>query len=204
MLASSIALLSQCDLAQSNSLLLVEQVLYLSQGDSYIQELNISEEPPASPSSVPLHFWHSLHKVPLSVEYFSKVVKSIHDDTDFWEKMTHAHLEEDSSQTEKETNVLDLSKFPWQAEKSDSPHCLDDYVLLMCINPKVAHENLLSLVPPLMESVSVPLLSVVLKRESNTTTPLLLVHNESCPISQSNMLHLESELRTIHQVYYLA
>jgi hypothetical protein len=189
-------LLSQCHpITSSNSLLLVEQLLYLSQGDSYLQDLvtTLENEDPSIPACVSQDLWRLLHKIPLSMEYFSVVISSIHANPEFWESLA-------SVISDNLTELKELPPFPWKL-KDDSNNLsaqaassLDEYVLLNCLRPQMVHDKLLALAKPLVDSVKVPeLREIIIGAEG--FYPLLLVHSRESLVSQANEMELEGELK---------
>ena len=177
------ALLTHSNPSMCSSLLLVEQLLYLAHGDRYLQELDITlgDEQPTSPSCISHELWQTLHKIPLSTDFFSGVIKSVHDNPDFWESL--------SSPDE----MVESPNFPWKLSDSVPSSGLDEFVLLNCLCPQVVSDKLLALANPLVELIQVPQLrDIVLGDNSH---PLLLFHNRECPVSQANMLELNNELK---------
>ena len=192
LLASCMSLLTLSRSSLTNSLLLVEQLLYIAQGDSYLQELDVTleDEHPPSPSCVPHELWQTLHKIPLSTEYFSVMIKSIHDDTKFWESLITPERAVDS---------CELPKFPWKKDSDGSNLSLqttgpDEYVLLKCMCPHIVSDSLLTLANRLVDSVQIPELKEIVQN-GDSSYPLLLLHDRESPVSQANVLELESELK---------
>ena len=192
LLASSMVVLSQCHpITSSNSFLLVEQFLYLSQGDGYLQDLDVTleNERPSTPTCVSGELWRLLHKIPLSTEYFSMVIRSIHDNPEFWETLS-------SAVSDNVTELKELPPFPWKLGEDilTQTSSLDEYVLLHCLRPQIIHDKLLALARPLVDSVKVPELREIITG-AEKSYPLLLVHNRESVVSQANEMELESELR---------
>ena len=77
---------------------------------------------------------------------------------------------------------------------------LDDYVMLKCLNEEGFQSKVSSLIRPLVDSVSVPLLRDVL--QANPVQPVLLVYDEGSPRSQALMYSLEEEIRNAFQVNF--
>ena len=182
----SMVLLSESKPNHNSSLLLVEQLLYLAHGESYLQELDITleDERPPSPSYVSHDLWQSLHKIPLSTEYFSVVIKSIHDNPEFWTSLNETR------------ETQDLPTLPWRVNDDSSPSDagLDEYVLQNCLCPEIVRDKLLSMAGQLVESIEVPELSEII--ESNEKSrPLLLLHSKESLVSQANLVELEDELK---------
>ena len=187
--------LSQCHpITSSNSLLLVEQLLYLTQGASYLQDLDttLENERPSTPTCISQDLWRLLHKIPLSTEYFSLVIRSIHDNPEFWKSL---------APTAGDDNLTELKKlppFPWKLTDSNnlSPQTsnLDEYVLLNCLYPQIIHNKLLALARPLVDSVKVPELREIITG-AESSYPLLLVHSRESLVSQANEMELENELK---------
>lgn len=166
----------------------MEQLLYLAQGESYLNELDITldEERPPSPACISHDQWQTLHKIPLSTEYFSVVVKSIHDNPDFWESL--------SASSKDVAESSDLLPFPWkQADSSPPTSGLDEYVLLKCLHSQSVSDKLVGLANKLVASIEVPELREIIQADS--LHPLLLLHDRACPVSQANEMELENELR---------
>ena len=186
--------LSQCHPVTSfNSLLLVEQLLYLAQGASYLQDLDttLENERPSTPSCISQDLWQLLHKIPLSTEYFSVVIRSIHDNPEFWKSLA-------PTASDNLTELKELPHFPWKLADSNNVSAqissLDEYVLLNCLHPQIVHDELLALARPLVDSVKVPELREIITGAEGPY-PLLLVHSRGSPVSQANEMELESELR---------
>ena len=194
LLASSVAVLSQCHpITSSNSLLLVEQLLYLAQGASYLQDLDttLENEFPSTPTCVSQDVWRLLHKIPLSTDYFSVVIRSIHDNPEFWESLA-------PTAADNLTELKELPPFPWKLTDLNNllaqTSSLDEYVLLKCLYPLIVDDKLLALARPLVDSVKVPELREIITGAEGSY-PLLLVHSRESPVSQANEMELESELR---------
>ena len=187
-------LLSQCrPINSSSSLLLVEQLLYLSLGEGYLQELDttLENERPSPPTCVSRDLWQLLHKIPLSTEYFSTVIRSIHDNPEFWESLPTA---------DKLTELQELPLFPWKLTDlnnsiSSQTSGLDEYVLLNCLCPQIVRDKLLALARPLVDSVKVPELKEIITG-AKSSYPLLLVYNKESPVSQANEMELENGLKS--------
>ena len=187
------AILSQCHpITSSNSLLLVEQLLYLSQGPSYLQDLDTSleNEHQSIPACISQELWRLLHKIPLSAEYFSVVISSIHDNPEFWESLGPVI-------GDNLTELKELPPFPWKLGNNlSSAHgsSLDEYVLLNCLRPQLVQDKLLALARPLVDSVEVPELREIIAGAEGSY-PLLLVHSRESVVSQANEMELESQLK---------
>ena len=193
-------LLSQCRpvTSPSNSLLLVEQLLYLAHRDGYLQDLDTSlgNELPSAPACITQELWQALHKIPLSAEYFAVVIRSMYDHPEYWESLPAS---------DKLAELQGLPPFPWKLAGSNisSPpqtSSLDEYVLLNCLCPEIVQDKLLALARPLVDSVNVQrLVNIITGAE--TFYPLLLVHSMDSTVSQANKMELESELKQCLQVY---
>ena len=167
----------------------MEQLLYLTHGESYLQELDftLEDERPPSPACISQDVWRALHKIPLSTEYFSVVIKSIHDDAAFWESLTAPDKMADLQE--------ELPEFPWKTSDFSPPlpTGLDECVLLNCLCPQVVASKLLATAGKVVDSTDVPELREIVRTESRPR-PLLLLHDVECPVSQANAMELESEL----------
>ena len=157
----------------------------------YLQDMDSStleNERPSTPTCVSQDLWRMLHKIPLSTEYFSVVIRSIHDQPEFWESlapMTGDNLAE----------LKELPPFPWKLDNlSKQASSLDEYVLLKCLCPQVVHDKLLALARPLVDSVKVPELREIITGAEGSY-PLLLVHSRESLVSQANEMELERELK---------
>ena len=157
----------------------------------YLQDMDSStleNERPSTPTCVSQDLWRMLHKIPLSTEYFSVVIRSIHDQPEFWESlapMTGDNLAE----------LKELPPFPWKLDNlSKQASSLDEYVLLKCLRPQVVHDKLLALARPLVDSVKVPELREIIAGAEGSY-PLLLVHSSESLVSQANEMELERELK---------
>ena len=136
--------------------------------------------------------WQLLHKIPLSAEYFSVVISSIHDNPEFWESLGLVI-------GDNLTELKELPPFPWKL-KDDSNSLsaqvssLDEYVLLNCLRPQLVQDKLLALARPLVDSVEVPELREIITGAEGSY-PLLLVHSRENLVSQANEMELEGQLK---------
>ena len=170
----------------------MDQLLYLSQGQSYLQELDISNQFPPNPSCVPEELWHNLHTLPLHVEYFRKVIRSTHNNPQFWEELQQSHGE-----------VFNFEAFPWrEGEGDNNPITLNDFVLLCCINQEAVVTVLQKETSTLVDSTSVPTLAGILSPAASQQRkrPILFLSEERSGISSMNLYHLEAELKSQLQV----
>ena len=190
MLAYSMALLTESDLSLSSiAVPLAEQLLYLAHGEQALGDLEDATPPPKD-MDIPQGLWETLQRIPLSLDYYNLVVASLETHPQFWGAIA------DSSEG---LAVRDFSDFPWRAERgSEVIVGLDDHVLLKCLSEEAWLAKLSNLIEPLTKSVSVPLLSKVL-RES-PTEPVLLYYEESCPRSQALLYVLEQEVTDTFKV----
>lgn len=175
--------------SRDSSLLLVEQLLYLAQGEAYLSELDLTleEDRPDTPGCISRDLWRALHRIPLSTDYFSEVINSVHDHPAFWESLPAP---------ESVAKYGDIPNFPWKgsvSESSSPDRGLDDYVLLNHMYPLTLRERLLVLTSQLISKVEVPELKEMIRVGSSQ--PLLLLYDEECPVSQCNVMELESQLK---------
>ncbi len=183
LLASAIHVLSHCHLPDDPSTT-TDQLCYISQGDSCLQGLELSDSPPPAPAGVSEELWSALYRAPLSTAYFSEVIQSIHSSQEFWQGL----------QTQ---GRADVATFPWRQNDS-KPVTLDDWVFLRCLNEKEAMESLQLEVSVLTGSTSIPLLSEV--SLTAKCAPVVFLHDEESLVSQANLLRLESDLKEALQV----
>lgn len=196
MLACSIALLTESDLSLPNTTVaLAEQLLYLARGEEALSELDQDQEAlPAEDSDIPQELWEVLQKIPLSLEYYKLVEKSLRMHPQFWEEVVNV-----SNDREESAGVRDFSDFPWRANGGSAIGLgLDDYVMLKCLNEASWLVKLSKLMESLLDPISVPLLSDTLLADQ--TGPILLIYEEACPRSQALMYALEEEITTILKV----
>ena len=208
MLAFSLAILSESDLTHNEStFLLVEQLIYLSQGAEGLTE---PEEQPQEPHplpnlNIPQELWEMLHRVPLSTDYYTSVIQSLEYHPQLWEK-TITYV--------KQPLVKDFSEFPWKSQNATGSNLatvdslatggglatgLDDYVMLKCLNEDMYLEKLTCLIKSMFGSISVPQLGDMLVFDPSTTH--LLFYKESCPRSQALLYRLEEEVESALKVY---
>lgn len=110
-LACSLAILTKSDLysGTGSSLTLAEQLLYLAQGEQAFTDFYQPQDlqPPPAFNAANHHLspslWESLQKIPLSVNYYTAVMKSLHEDPQFWESVSGK-------------GVSTISQFPWKRE----------------------------------------------------------------------------------------
>ena len=174
--------------------LVMDQLLYLSQGLSYLEELDISDQLPTNPACVSKELWCKLHKLPVDREYFRQVVQSMHSSPNFWERLQQAH--DESS---------DINVFPWRkGEGDDNPITLNDFILWSCINWEAVVQLLHKEASVLLQSTSAPTLADILNRTSGQSgEPMLFLSEEESVVSDTNFYNLEEELRTQLQVKQL-
>ena len=185
MLAFSVVLLSESDLPYHSTLPLAEQLLYLSRGLQALSGLElIQESPPPSLFQLQPDFWDALQKIPLSVDYYGSVLKTLEENPHFWEKVLN----------QSETNLMKFSDFPWKNRSCESG--LDDHVMLKFLDEESYSNEVSLLTESLTKSITVPLLSDVLDHDPSLT-PLLLFYDESCPRSQAMLCGLEDEIQRI-------
>ena len=166
--------------------ILLEQLTYLAQGQSYL----LSEEPPSPlpscPSYIPQDLWTHLHGVPLSTVYFNRVITSAHcdKDSDFW-----AGIEQGKGRS--------IAEFPWKQGRQE-PHSLDDLLLLNLFHePSVLQvvgrdtANLTSTVRRLSLS------ELLVTSEGEKRKPLLLLFDENQLACELNLSHLQKELQKV-------
>lgn len=181
-------LLTHCSPHQDTALVM-EQLLYLSQGPSYQEELDISDQLPTNPACVSEELWCNLHNQPLGTEYFRQVVQSMHSSPNFWEHLQQAH---ESS---------DINSLPWRKGGDDDPITLNDFILWSCINWEGVVHILLEEASVLLQSTSAPTLADILSRTSGQSgDPVLFLSEEESVVSDTNLHNLEEELRTQLQV----
>ena len=167
------------------SSLLTEQLVYLVQGQGYLQEAAPLPSLPSPPSSVSQDMWARLHCIPLSTAYFSRVINSIHTstDTEFW-----AGLEQGRGRS--------IEEFPWKQGREESPS-LDDLVLLNLIHESAAMEVISRDTSSLTNSVkplSMP--ELLATRDGEKRKPLLLLHDENQLACEVNLSQLQEELQS--------
>lgn len=187
----SLVLLAHCR-PHCDTALLMDQLLYISQSQSYLQELEDSNQLPLNPGCVPDELWHHLHKLPLDVEYFRKVIRSTQDSPKFWEELQHSREE-----------VANFGAFPWRkGEAYNNPITLNDFVLLCCINQEAVVRMIQKEASTLVESVSIPTLASILSPAASQQRkePILFLNEGRNCIANTNLYHLEAELRNQLQV----
>ena len=172
--------------------LLAEQLLYLAHGEHALGNQDHEATPPRDNIPIPQALWEALQKIPLSLDYYSKVEQSLQTHPQFWEGF--AGDTSGNSTDEGGEELRGISDFPWR--DTASAVGLDDYVML-----KFLREDLwLAKVSQLMMKVCVyaPLLNDVL--QDNSKDALLLFYDESCPRSQAFVHDLERKIREIMTV----
>ena len=182
-------LLTHCSPHQDTALVM-EQLLYLSQGPSYQEELDISNQLPTNPACVSEELWCNLHKLPLGPEYFRQVVQSMYSSPNFWEHLQQARNESS-----------DINSLPWRKGGDDNPITLNDFILWSCINWEGVVHMLWEEASVLLQSTSAPTLADILSRTSGQSgDPVLFLSEEESVVSDTNLYNLEEELRTQLQV----
>lgn len=173
----------------------LDQLLYLSsQGSSYLEELDVSNQLPPNPACVSEELWHNLHKLPFNSKYFRQVVQSMHSTPNFWEQLQHARGE-----------GSDINALPWRkGGDDDNPITLNDLVLWCCINQDTVVQTLQREASVLLQSTSAPTLTDILTRPSTVSgqrgEPVLFLSEEESVVSETNFYNLEEELRSQLQV----
>lgn len=183
-LCSSVSLLTVSGLSHTSTVPLAEQLLYLARGEQALGDLDQLQRglsPPPAPQevSIPDHLWETLHKIPLSLDYYGAVLGSLKTHPQFWEGVVEGVVKGGAS-------VGDFSVFPWRGEVVGVG--LDDYVMLRCLDEQSFVAKVSGLMEKLMESISVPLLGDVVATPSG---PVLLFYEEACPRSQVLLSRLE-------------
>ena len=197
-------LLTHCSPHQDTALVM-DQLVHLLQGPSYLEELNISDQFPTNPACVSEELWCNLHKLPLDTNYFRQVVQSMYSSPNFWEHLQQAH--DESS---------DINSLPWRKEGDDDPITLNDFILWSCINWEAVVQMLHKEASVLLQSTSAPTLADILSRTSGQSgepladvlsrtsgqsgEPVLFLSEEESVVSDTNVHNLEEELRTQLQV----
>ena len=212
-------LLTHCSPHQDTALVM-DQLVHLSQGPSYLEELNISDQFPTNPACVSEELWCNLHKLPLDPKYFRQVVQSMYSSPNFWERLQQAH--DESS---------DINGLPWRKGGDDDPITLNDFILWSCINWEGVVQMLHKEASVLLQSTSAPTLADILSRTSGQSgepladvlsrtsgqsgepladvlsrtsgqsgEPVLFLSEEESVVSDTNLHNLEEELRTQLQV----
>ena len=182
MLACALSLLTSITPHHPPSLLL-EQLTYLAQGQSYLDSDERPSPLPPCPAYIPQDLWTHLHSVPLSTAYFNRVITSAHCDKDskFW-----AEIEQGKGRS--------IAEFPWKQGRQE-PHSLDDLLLL-----NLFHE------PSVLQVVgrdtatltsAVRRLSLTELLEGEKRKPLLLLFDESQLACELNLPHLLKELQNV-------
>ncbi len=198
-LACSMALLQESDLSHTSTVPLAEQLLYLAHGEQALAEQLLGEldhaqdEHPPGSDVIPKSLLEKLQKIPLSIDYYGSVLSSLQTHPQFWERWCG------SSASEEGRVMNDFSEYPWSTDGATGLG-LDDYVMLKCLDEEGFQKKVSILVSPLVDSVSVPLLSDVL--QASPAQPILLFYEEACPRSQALMHSLEEEIRNTFKVQY--
>lgn len=185
--------------------LVMDQLVYLLQGPSYLEELDMSDQFPTNPACVSEELWCKLHKLPLDPKYFRQVVQSMYSSPNFWERLQQAH--DESS---------DINGLPWRKGGDDDPITLNDFILWSCINWEGVVQMLHKEASVLLQSTSAPTLADILSRTSGQSgepladvlsrmsgqsgEPVLFLSEEESVVSDTNLHNLEEELRTQLQV----
>ena len=189
-----LVLLAHCSLHHDTELVM-DRLLYLSsQGSSYLEELNISNQLPPNPACVSEELWCNLHKLPLDSEYSRQVVQSVYSTPNFWEQLQHARGE-----------GSDINALPWRkGGDDDNPITLNDLVLWSCIDQDTLVQTLQREASVLLQSTSAPTLTDILTRPSTVSgqrgEPVLFLSEEESVVSETNFYNLEEELRSQLQV----
>ena len=189
--AMCLVLLAHCS-PHHDTELVMDQLVYLSQGSSYLEELNISNQLPPNPACVSEELWRNLHKLPLDSEYFRQVVQSMHSTPTFWEQLQHARGE-----------GSDINALPWRKGRDDdNPITLNDLVLWCCIDQDAVVQTLQREASVLLQSTSAPTLADILTRpvSGRRGEPMLFLSEEESVVSETNLYNLEEELRSQLQV----
>ena len=194
-LACSLAILTQCNVTPTTSILLTEQLIYLQQGEKYTEELDFSSDLPPNPLCISVDLWQSIHKLPLPVEYFSSMVKTTHTFPDFWENLK----QQDNIQNQFVS--INVKDFPWKTASNELSDCtgLEDLVILKCVLQERFTEQLESIVSSLTDLVDVPVMSDVLLTEESSSLiknrPVLFLYDENSEVSQINSSSLEEVVK---------
>ncbi len=190
-LASSLSLLSQCRPVSSATLLLIDQLEYLLDSQAYLSQCPSSLDIPSNPQHVSPDLWSVLHKLPLSVSYFEKILHSTSTHTQFWESLDRS-------------NQTKIDEFPWKSAeiKNDSSLTgLEDLVILKCISDQSYIDCLNIITSSLLETVQFPSLeSELTKRVAGLKGPLLLMYDQASLVSQVNHYYLKESLRNALKV----
>ena len=187
--AMCLVLLAHCSPHHDTEL---DQLLCLSQGSSYLEELDVSNQLPPNPVCVSEELWRNLHKLPFDSEYFRQVVQSMHSTPNFWEQLQHARGEGSN-----------INALPWRkGGDDDNPITLNDLVLWSCINQDAVVQTLQSEASVLLQSTSAPTLTDILTRpvSGRRGEPVLFLSEEDSVVSETNFYNLEEELRSQLQV----
>ena len=183
LLKCTLLLLSLWASCNSNDpVLFIEQLLYLTQGSPYLNELHVSALPP-HPLCMSAELWCSLHKLPLPPAYFSQVMEAVHTSPRYWEGLA-------------DSNTPSVSAFPW---KAGGDVCLSDLVLLNCLCVEAGEQalkELYSALPPAVEGGRT--LEQLLSKAGSR--PVLLLYNEHCTQAQTNQLTLLQHINNYYQV----
>ena len=178
--ACALSLLPSIPLHHSPSLL-IEQLIYLVQGHSYLCEATPSLPClPSCPSCVPQELWTHLHTIPLSTVYFPCVVSSAHNDrdTEFWEGL-------------KQGKGQIIEDFPWKVDRKE-------LLLLNLIHEPSVLPTVSRNTARLASSVKALSLSELLTTsDREKRNPLLLLHNENQIVCEYNLFCLQKELQNI-------
>ena len=191
--AMCLVLLARCR-PHNDTPLVMDQLLYLSQGSSYLEELDVSNQLPPNPTCVSEELWHNLHKLPLNTEYFRQVVQSMDSTPNFWEQLQHTRGE-----------GSDINTLPWRkGEDDDNPITLNDFVLWSCVDQDAVVHTLQREASVLLRSTSAPTLTDILTTPSTVSgqsgQPILFLSEEESIVSETNLCNLEEELRSQLQV----
>ncbi len=188
-LAASLSLLSQSRPVSSTAPLLADQLDYLLDGQAYLAQCKSSLDIPSNPLHVSRELWSVLHKLPLSVSYFERVLHSTSTHTQFWEPL------------DGNNHNANVEDFPWKSSERDSSLTgLEDLVVLRCFSEKSYFNRLNALTTFLLETVEFPLLSSVLAEWVELKRPLLILYNANSLVSQVNHYHLKETLRNTLKV----
>ena len=169
--------------------LLIEQLTYLVQGQSYLHgEEATSPLPslPSRPTFITKDLWTHLHSIPLSTAYFSRVIASTRNDSDtkFW-----AGLEEGKGRG--------IEEFPWKQGRQE-PHVLDDLLLLNLIHEPALLQVISRDTARLTSSVQpLSLSELLITPNGEKRKPLLILHDENQLVCELNFSCLQEELQKI-------
>lgn len=198
-LAVSLSLLSLSHPAPSNVLLLMDQLEYLSQSQSYLEEAELSVDLPPNPTCITVELWQTLHKLPLPIEYFRPLVNSTHTHPEFWEGLSTEHKH------------LQVTDFPWHSNEVNpsvagqegvdpSLTGLEDHVVLRCISEESSMRALSELVTSLVDCVGVVELREACESGLRSKRPLLFYYDQQSQVSQINHSNLETTLKAALKV----